>query len=61
MEEAEALSSRVAIQVDGTLQCIETIQEIKNKFRVGYEVEVKIAKTAATQIALKIRGMGFEN
>lgn len=50
MEEAEALSTRVAIQVDGVLKCIGTIQEIKNKFGKGYEVEIKIKKSTVEEI-----------
>ncbi|KAL4492594.1 hypothetical protein ABPG72_007707 [Tetrahymena utriculariae] len=50
MEEAEALSTRVAIQVDGVLQCLGTIQEIKHKFGKGYEVEVKIHKPTVQEI-----------
>jgi ATP-binding cassette, subfamily A (ABC1), member 3 len=42
MEEAEALSTKVAIQVDGQIQCIGSIQHIKSKFGQGYEVEVKL-------------------
>ncbi|EGR31657.1 hypothetical protein IMG5_105060 [Ichthyophthirius multifiliis] len=44
MEEAEQLSSKMAIQVDGQLKCLGTIQQIKHKFGKGYEVEVKIKK-----------------
>jgi ATP-binding cassette subfamily A (ABC1) protein 3 len=42
MEEAEALSTKVAIQVDGDIQCIGSIQHIKSKFGRGYEVEIKV-------------------
>jgi ATP-binding cassette subfamily A (ABC1) protein 3 len=42
MEEAEALSNKLAIMVDGSLQCIGSVQHIKSKFGGGYEVEVKL-------------------
>ena len=42
MEEAEALSTKIAIQVDGDIQCIGSIQHIKSKFGRGYEVEIKV-------------------
>lgn len=32
MEEAEALSNRISIMVDGTLKCLGSVQHIKNKF-----------------------------
>ena len=42
MEEAEALSTRLAIMVDGQLKCLGSVQHIKSKFGLGYEVEIKI-------------------
>ena len=41
MEEAEALSTRLAIMVNGTLRCIGAVQYIKNKFALGFCVEIK--------------------
>jgi ATP-binding cassette, subfamily A (ABC1), member 3 len=41
MEEAEALSTRMAIMVNGEFKCLGSIQHIKNKFGKGYEIEVK--------------------
>lgn len=42
MEEAEALSTRIAIQVDGLIKCLGSAQHIKNKFGGGYEMEFKL-------------------
>ena len=42
MEEAEALSTRLAIQVDGNLKCLGSSQHIKNKYGGGYELEIKM-------------------
>ena len=42
MEEAEALSTRIAIMVNGSFQCLGTIQHIKHKFGRGYELEIKL-------------------
>jgi len=42
MEEAEALSTRLGIMVQGNFRCMGTPQHIKNKFGEGYELEVKI-------------------
>lgn len=41
MEEAEFLSTRIAIQAEGMIKCIGSVQHIKNKFGKGYEIEIK--------------------
>ena len=43
MEEAEALSTKLAIMVEGSIECIGSVQKLKNKYGKGFEVEVKIA------------------
>jgi len=43
MEEAEALSTKMGIMVKGGIfKCFGSSQHIKNKYGVGFEVEVKI-------------------
>jgi ATP-binding cassette, subfamily A (ABC1), member 3 len=42
MEEAEALCSRLAIQVDGRFRCLGTSQEIKSKYGEGFEINFKV-------------------
>merc|ERR1719265_2509662 len=42
MEEAEALCSRVAIQVNGYFRCLGSVQEIKAAYGQGYEVLGKL-------------------
>lgn len=42
MEESEALSDRIAIQVNGTIRCIGSSWHIKNKFGSGFELEIKV-------------------
>ena len=42
MEEAEALSTKLAIMVEGSFQCIGPVQKLKNKYGKGFEVEIKI-------------------
>ena len=45
MEEAEALSTKMGIMVRGGIfRCFASSQHVKNKYGIGYEVEVKIAK-----------------
>ena len=42
MEEAEALSSKIGIMVNGEFKCFGSIQHIKSKFGEGYELEIKV-------------------
>ncbi|KRX06181.1 P-loop containing nucleoside triphosphate hydrolase [Pseudocohnilembus persalinus] len=42
MEEAEALSNKMTIMVQGVFKCLGSIQHIKSKFGQGYEIEVKV-------------------
>ncbi|EAR86885.2 ABC transporter family protein (macronuclear) [Tetrahymena thermophila SB210] len=55
MEEAEALSTRIAIQVEGQLKCIGTVQQIKNKFGEGYEVECKLKLPSNDQLVQTLK------
>ncbi|KAF4656307.1 hypothetical protein FOL47_009036 [Perkinsus chesapeaki] len=41
MEEAEALCSRIAIQVGGQFRCLGSPQRLKTRFGKGYEVSLK--------------------
>ena len=42
MEEAESLSSKLAIMVDGNFKCFGTLQYIKTTFGQGYEIELNL-------------------
>lgn len=42
MEEAEALSSKLAIMVEGRVKCIGPVQQLKSKYGKGFEIEAKI-------------------
>lgn len=45
MEEAEALSTKMAIMVKGgVFKCFGSSQQIKSTFGTGYEIEIKINK-----------------
>ena len=51
MEEAEALSTKMGIMVRGGIfRCFGPSQHIKNKYGIGYEIEVKIAKPALEEL-----------
>mmetsp|Transcript_34505 Transcript_34505/g.83455 ORF Transcript_34505/g.83455 Transcript_34505/m.83455 type:complete len:484 (+) Transcript_34505:78-1529(+) len=43
MEECEALCGRLGIMVAGKLQCLGSIQHLKNRFGKGYSVECKMS------------------
>ena len=50
MEEAEALSTKLGIMVrGGVFRCFGSSQHIKNKFGVGYEVEIKVKKSSFSE------------
>ena len=42
MEECEALCNRLAIMVNGKLVCIGACQELKQRFGVGYNIQMKL-------------------
>lgn len=42
MEEADALCSRIAIMVNGKMECLGSSQHLKNKYGSGYLLEVKL-------------------
>ena len=42
MEEAEALGTKLAIQVHGEFRCFGTAQHIKRKFGTGFFIKVKL-------------------
>lgn len=50
MEEAEALSTRLGIMVNGNFKCIGTPQRIKSKFGKGFEIEVKVRNVKKDEI-----------
>ena len=46
MEEAEALSTKLGIMVrGGVFRCMGSTQHVKNKYGIGYEIEVKVIKS----------------
>ncbi|XP_052816309.1 cholesterol transporter ABCA5-like isoform X2 [Mya arenaria] len=51
MEEADALCSRIAIMVNGKMECLGSSQHLKNKYGSGYLLEVKL-KSSEDQIFL---------
>merc|ERR1719433_536300 len=50
MEEAEALCSRIAIQVDGRFRCLGSAQEIKSGYGLGLELNVRLATPTLDEI-----------
>jgi ATP-binding cassette, subfamily A (ABC1), member 3 len=61
MEEAEALSTKMGIMVQGgVFKCFGSAQHIKNKFGTGYEIEVKIKKATNEDMDQVITGMKLD-
>ena len=60
MEEAEALCSRIAIQVDGRFRCLGTCQEIKNIYGDGFEISIRAKvsniEKSVSQLASDVSG-----
>ena len=46
-EECEALCSRIAILVLGSLKCIGSAQQLKSKYGSGYQVDVSLLEEKA--------------
>ena len=61
MEEAEALSTNMGIMVDGQFKCFGSKQHIKNKFGVGYQVEIKFRIPSIEAIKNKIDELNIIN
>lgn len=53
MEEAEALSTRLGIMVNGNFKCIGTPQHIKSKYGKGFEIEIKLKNVKRDDIDRK--------
>ena len=47
MEEVEALCTRMGVMVSGRLQCLGSAQHLKNRFGMGYQVEIRCLVTRA--------------
>ena len=62
MEEAEALSTKMGIMVrGGVFRCMGSTQHIKNKFGVGYEVEIKVKKLEYLDLTRMAMQLGFQH
>ena len=60
MEEAEALSTKMGIMVRGGIfRCYGSSQHVKNKYGIGYEIEVKIKKAIYTDLQEMAGQYGF--
>ena len=62
MEEAEALSTKMGIMVRGGIfRCFGSSQHVKNKYGVGYEVEIKVQKPNYETLKEFTKELGFSN
>ena len=56
MEEAEALCSRIAIQVDGQFRCLGSSQQIKTRYGDGFEAVIKFKTISSEEVAKVLAG-----
>lgn len=61
MEEAEALSTKMGIMVRGGIfRCMGSTQHVKNKYGVGYEIEIKVSKSIYQNLQAYAETFGFD-
>jgi len=61
MEEAEALATKIGIQVDGNFKCLGSAQHIKNIYGGGFELEIKTNLPNKEQIKGLVTSLGFQH
>jgi len=61
MEEAEALCTKMGIMVDGEFKCFGSSQHIKNKYGMGFELEIKIKQPSDESIEQLKAKHGIKN
>ena len=59
MEEAEALATKIGIQVDGNLKCLGSAQHLKNKYGGGFEIEIKTNLPEKDKIKELVSSLGY--
>lgn len=60
MEEAEALSTKMGIMVEGQFKCFGSSQNIKNKYGTGYEIELKIRTLSEAETNERLKQLQIE-
>ena len=60
MDEAEALSNKIAIMTDGKFKVFGKLAELKKKFGKGFEVDVKLNLLTQEQIHTRVKEAGFQ-
>jgi|EP01043_Picozoa_sp_COSAG02_P005725 ABC-type multidrug transport system ATPase subunit len=53
MEEADALSTRIAIMTNGKIRCIGSSQELKAKYGQGYQLELQLRSMAMMETVVR--------
>ncbi|KAM6269041.1 glucosylceramide transporter ABCA12 [Porphyrio hochstetteri] len=62
MEECEALCTRLAIMVNGSFQCIGSLQHIKSRFGRGFTVKMHLnSNTVSTEMLTEFMKLHFPN
>ena len=60
MEEAEALSSKIAIMASGRFRCLGSVQELKNRYGKGFELAVRVKVPLEVEINGLINQWGVD-
>ena len=53
MEEADALSTRIAIMANGKVRCIGSTQELKAKYGQGYQLELQLRSMVTMETVVR--------
>ena len=59
MDEAETLSNKVSIIVDGNIKVYGNLWEMKQKFGKGFEVELKLRDLPEEEIDTMVTSAGY--
>ena len=57
MEESEALSTKIAVMVEGRIKTIGSVQQLKNKYGKGFELDIKMLIPTEEEMAATKRGI----
>ena len=60
MDEAEALSKKIAIMTEGRFRVFGGLAQLKHKYGKGFEIELKLKPESVEQMNQRIKAHGFQ-
>ena len=60
MEEAEALSTKIAIMASGRFRCLGTVTELKNLYGAGFELDMRVQLPSESALTAKLSSWGIQ-